>query len=149
VGDLLQPWHLLVLLLIASPLLIPAIFFLLALQNTLTKCSPAARTMDPGMVWLMLVPLLNLVWGFLVVIAIGKSLRNEFNARGIPCAEPFPAQPIGLAMCVCACCGLIPYLGVLALLGQITLSIIYWVKVTDYSRLLEFSPQTAHAPPIW
>lgn len=137
-GDLLQPWHLAVLSVVFCFLfLIPAIFYLLTLQKTLAKCAPGARTMEPGMVWLGIIPLVNLVFNFFLVLAIAGSLRNEFRRRGVPVNEADPAQGIGLAMCICACCGIIPVLGVVASLASLVLWIVYWVKVAEYSRMLD------------
>lgn len=41
--------------------LVVAIFYLLTLMRALQKCSPQSRTMQPGMVWLLLIPLFNLI----------------------------------------------------------------------------------------
>lgn len=144
-GDLLQPWHLLVACFIAF-FLIPAIFYLAALQGALNKCAPTSRTMEPGTVWLLLIPLVNLVWNFFVVMSIAQSLANEYARRGIPSPEPMPGQPIGIAMCVCACCGFIPILGILAGLANLALWIVYWVKIAEYSRNLDV-PQIAFPMP--
>ena len=57
------------------------IFFLITLQTALNRCRPRNRTMEPGMVWLMFVPLFNLVWQFLMVSKIGDSLKHEFEDR--------------------------------------------------------------------
>jgi hypothetical protein len=142
-GDLLQPWHLIVLLFVFGVFfLVPAIFYLLTLQNALNKCAPASRAMEPGMVWLLLIPLFNLIWNFFVVMNIAKSLANEYARRGITSPEPLPGQPIGIAMCVCACCGFVPILGMLAGLANLALWIVYWVKIAEYSRSLD-APQFA------
>lgn len=55
-------------------LLAIGIVYIAFLSGVLRKCSPASRTMEPGMVWLLLVPLLNVVWNFLVVTALARSL---------------------------------------------------------------------------
>jgi hypothetical protein len=137
-GDLLQPWHILVLLFVFSVFfLIPAIFYMLTLQNTLNKCAPASRAMDPGMVWLLLIPVFNLIWNFFVVMNIAKSLASEYARRGIPSPEPMPGQSIGLAMSICACCCIIPVLGFLAGLANLVLWVLYWVKIAEYSRILD------------
>jgi hypothetical protein len=136
-GDFLQPWHILILLVVAGFLLLPAIFYILTLRDAVNKCAPASRTIDPGLIWLLLVPLVNLVFHFFVVLGLAQTLRNEFNRRGIRVAEPAPGQSIGLAMCICACCGIIPLLGMLAVLAQLILWIIYWVKIAEYSRKLD------------
>lgn len=146
-GDLLQPWHLMVLFCIFSLFfLVPAIFYLLTLQKTLSQCAPVSRTMEPGMVWLLLVPLVNLVFNFFVVLAIAKSLANEFARRGIPSPEPQPGQPLGIAMCICACCVIVPLLGFFVGIAHLVLWIVYWVKIADYSRRLAVFPGTAQAP---
>jgi hypothetical protein len=113
-------------------LLLPAIFYLLTLQKALNRCSPENRAMAPGMVWLMLVPLLNLVWHFFVVINVAKSLGAEFQKRGMT-EEPRPGQTIGMVMCILACCGIIPLLGVLCSLGALVCWIIYWIKIAGFS----------------
>jgi hypothetical protein len=117
--------------------LIPLILYLLALQNALKKCAPSSRTMAPGKVWLTLVPVLGMVWQFIVVLDVAKSLENEFERFGIPCPEATPGQTIGLAMCVCNCCTVIPLLGRLAGLASLALWIAHWIKIASYSRLLE------------
>jgi hypothetical protein len=116
-------------------LLIPAIFYLLTLQKALNRCSPESRAMQPGMVWLMLIPLFNLVWHFFVVLNIAKSLEAEFRKRGIA-SEPNPGKTIGLVMCILACCGIIPILGILCSLGGLVCWIIYWIKIAGFSSKL-------------
>jgi len=122
------------------------IIFILSLSQALSKCSRSSRTMEPGMVWLMLVPLFNLVWQFLVVIALAKSLGNEFRARGIPNIEPEPGKSIGIAMSVCAVCGIIPLVNLLALPAQLVFLIIYWAKIADFSRRLDLAPAAINSP---
>src|SRR5579872_6112282 len=113
-GELLQPWHILVLGGFFSLfLLIPAIFYILTLQGALQKCSEASRTMQPGMVWLLLVPLFNLIWHFFVVTAMASSLGSEFKRRGMLAPETEPGKSIGLAMCICGVCGVIPLLNLI------------------------------------
>ena len=140
-GDLLQPWHLIVISFIFFFFcLIPAIFYMLTLQGALNKCAPASRTMEPGMVWLLLIPLVNLVWHFFVVMGLAKSLGNEFARRGVQSSEAAPGQSIGMAMCICMCCSIIPLLGFLASIGGLVLWIVYWVKIADFSRRLDLAP---------
>jgi hypothetical protein len=112
--------------------LVPAIFYLLTLQKTLNRCSPENRAMAPGMVWLMLIPLFNIVWNFFVVINVAKSLGAEFQKRGIT-EEANPGQKLGMIMCILTVCGIIPILGILCSLGALVCWIIYWVKVAGFS----------------
>lgn len=67
-------------------LIIPLIIFILfnlSLQKAMNVVSNANRKMDGGMVWLVLVPLLNLVWPFIFNNALRTSYKNEFNQKGI------------------------------------------------------------------
>src|SRR5476651_603853 len=116
-------------------LLIPAIFYILTVQKALNRCAPENRAMSPGMVWLLLVPLLNIVWSFFVVINVAKSLGAEFQKRGIA-EEPEPGKKLGLIMCILACCGIIPLLGILCSLGALVCWILYWVKIAGFSNKL-------------
>ena len=116
--------------------LIPYIFYLITLQNCLKKIQPHNRKMEPGLVWLMLIPLFNLVWNFIMVGHIADSLRDEFRERGITSQEQRPAYGIGLANSICSACGIVPILNYLAGLGNLVLWIIYWVQINKYSQQL-------------
>jgi len=143
-GDLLQPWHLLVLCFVfVSFLFLPAIFYILTLSRVLTKCSASSVTIEPGMLWLLLVPFVNLVWHFFVVNGMAKSLSNEFRARNMQNMDLEPGRSIGIPMCVCGACGIIPALGILAELACLILWIIYWAKIAEYSRALDHFPMPA------
>lgn len=146
-GDLLQPWHILLLLFVGCIFLVPVIFYILTLQGALNKCSVESRTLEPGMLWLLLVPIVSVVWHFFVVIGMANSLGNEFRRRGGPILEPKPGQSIGLAMCICAACGFIPILGLIAYLVHLVLWIIYWAKIGEFSRLLSVTQAASLTPP--
>ena len=75
------------------------IFYILSLKKALNHCAPENRAMTPGMVWLMLVPMFNIFWHFLVVIKVAKSLGAEFQKRGIA-EDAEPGKILGLIMCI-------------------------------------------------
>ena len=131
-----------------SVLFIPAIFYLLTLSRALEKCSPASRTMQPGMVWLMLIPFFGLIWNFFIVLALSNSLGREFPARGVTQLDPEPGKSIGLAMCVCMACGIIPVLGIVASLVSLVLWVVYWIKIVEFSRLLDQFPAQTTVPTV-
>jgi hypothetical protein len=146
-GDFFQPVHLLILLFVFGLIfLIPAILYILTLVRTLNKCAVSSRTLDPVMAWLYLIPIVNLVIHFVIVFGMSKTLRNEFNRRAVPVDDPTPVQSLGLAMCICACCSIVPILGLLATLAHLILWIMYWVKIAEYSRLLGEQPVTIMPP---
>lgn len=119
--------------------LVPMILFLLTQQNTLKSIRPDNRRMQPGEVWLQLIPLFNIVWQFIVVSRISESIRNEINDRTnnsfLGAANPVftndldlrPTYSIGLAYCILGLCGFIPYLGLLASIAALVCWITYWI----------------------
>jgi uncharacterized membrane protein len=138
--DMLLPTHLLIILFFAFFLYLPLIFYILTLSRALTKCSKASIAIEPWMLWLLLIPLVGLIEHFFVVIGLAKTLSNEFRTRNIASAEPMPGQSIGIAMCVCGVCGVIPFIGRFATLAGGVLWIIYWAKIAKFSRMLDRSP---------
>ena len=140
-GELFAPVHLLILLIVAGFFMIPVIFFALTLQKALNKCAPQSRTLEPALVWLYLVPVVNLVFAFILVLGMAKSLRNEFDRRGIGVPDREPGQAIGIAMSVCACCSIIPLVGFLAFVAHLILWVIYWMKIAEFSKALDLHPQ--------
>jgi hypothetical protein len=63
--------------------------------------------------------------------------------------DPAPGQSIGMAMCICCVCGIIPLLGIFAGLAYLVLWIMYWVKISEYSRILSESPAPITAAPLF
>lgn len=124
-----------VFLIMVAILLLPAIFYLLTLQKALNRCSPENRAMEPGLVWLMFIPLFNLVWHFFIVTNLAQSLGAEFRKRGIA-EEPAPGKGLGLAMCILACCGIVPFVNILTSLATLVCWIVYWVKIAGFSAKL-------------
>jgi hypothetical protein len=121
--------------------LIALVLYVQTLVRALKKCAVASRTITPGRIWLVLIPVFGLEWQFVVVTNIAKSLRNEFSTREIACPDPKPGRTLGLAMCVCNCCVIIPGIAHLAGVIGVALWIVYWIRIANYSRLLD-APQT-------
>ena len=119
--------------LIMGVYLIPLIFFLMTLQKCLKRCSPQSRTMAPGKVWLMLIPLFNFVWQFNIVFQVASTLENEFRLRNME-REAAPGQSIGLACCILIICGIIPVVGIFAEIAGLVCWIVYWIKISTYSK---------------
>jgi hypothetical protein len=115
--------------------LVPLVFYLLTLHRTLAACAPENRRMEPGLVWLQIIPVFGAVWQFFVVLAVSGSLDAEFRRRGIP-AEPNPGQSLGLPMCILSVCAIIPVLGLLAVLAGAVCWILYWVRITGFKNQL-------------
>src|SRR5262245_60241126 len=74
-------------------------FFLLTLYRALSRVSPRNRLMEPGLVWLSLIPLFNLIWTFFIATRVPDSLRNEFRARGRDDGSDY-GKGVGLAYAI-------------------------------------------------
>lgn len=116
--------------------LIPMIFFLLTMQNTLNAISFENRKMEPGLVWLSLIPLFGLVWQFIIVDRMAGSLQAEFAKREMAIEEARPGNSIGLAYCILFCCSLIPFVGYITSIAGLICWIIYWIRINDYKNRL-------------
>lgn len=116
--------------------LVPAIFYLLTLQKTLGVISPESRMMQPAQVWLLLIPLFNIVWQFIVVNRVADSIKNECIRLNIPTQEARPTYSIGISMCVLYICGIVPLVGSFASIAGIVCWILYWVKVNNYKNII-------------
>jgi hypothetical protein len=122
------------------------VMYLLTLQNTLKQCSPENQKMPPANVWLNLIPLFNYVWTFIIVNKMADSLQAEFAKRGINVPEARPGYGVGLAYAICACCGVVPLINMLAGPAALVLFIVYWVKIAGYKRMLIESQMRTSTP---
>ncbi len=53
------------------------------MQKAMNTVSAPNRKMDGGLVWLNLIPLLNIIWPFIFNNALRESYRQEFSQKGI------------------------------------------------------------------
>ena len=113
--------------------LLPQIFFLLTLHKALGRCRRQYRTQEPGMVWLALVPFVNLAWIFINVVRVAESLEGEFRARRWHSRNEDYGYGIGIAYCCLALASIIPYCGAVFGIAAFVCWIMYWVKVANLS----------------
>ena len=107
----------------------------LTLQNLLKRISSENRVVEPSNVWLMLIPLFNLVYAFILYPKISESLKNEFLKRGLADSGDY-GKSLGTAMAVLGLCGFIPIFGGFASIAHLVIWIIYWVKMSEYKSKL-------------
>lgn len=137
--------------------LITYIFFLITLMKALQECSFHNQMMAPGLVWLNFVPLLNLVWQFIVVVQVGNSLKKEYEDRGLRSSDDSFGKGLGityLALNLISACvnlfGQLAFAGARAregaavfgclvlVMGLVSfiLWIVYWAKIAGFTREL-------------
>jgi hypothetical protein len=155
---------------IGAGLIIP-ILFLVSMQRALQCVSPVNRTMEPGLVWLMMVPGLGFIWQFFVAARVPDSLRQEFRSRGIPERGDF-GKGAGLIFCclvlvllVTECVLDLGQLGkqpdeilresnlqpvicirLIVLLAMLVLGILFWTRVVGARRRLEMVGDNYYDP---
>lgn len=130
------PFQIILILFCIGILLLPQIFFLMTLQNTIKEVSVENRTIQPSQVWLTFIPLFGIFWQFFMVYKISQSIAAEFAKRNITDQGDKPAYSIGLTYCSLICCSIIPGIGALFALAGFVVLIIYWVKINSYKNLL-------------
>ena len=132
--------------------IIPVIFFLIVQQNTLKTIKQHNRKMQPGEVWLQLIPIFNIIWQFVVITRISDSIKNEINDRNansfLGIADPAfandinkrPTYNIGLAFCILGCSSIIPSLGGYASIASLICWVFYWIQLTGYKNKFTSNP---------
>ncbi len=100
-----------------------------ALLYVAQKRVPAEhRKIDPLAVWLLLIPLFNLVWNFFVYRRIPQSYCSYFNAQGVQ-GKGDCGETIGLWLAICYACSIIPCVNYIAGPAALVLLIIFLVKI--------------------
>lgn len=121
------------------------------LSGWVKRIPPEHRKIEPGKVWLLMIPLFHLVWNFFVYPPIALSFDSYFKARGETVESPLKLAKM---LCWVAAAGfiggLIPCLGVivgpLCGLGALVLLIMVLVKFNDLRNRIGAAP-AAGAPP--
>ena len=116
--------------------ILPLIFYLITLQNTLIKISPENRRMPPTNVWLSFIPLFGLAWQFVIVDRMADSLKAEFDTKGINVGSNKPGFGIGISYSILFCLSIFPFVGFLTSIAGLICWIIYWVQISNYKLQL-------------
>lgn len=80
------------------------------LYSSLARIPAQYREMEPGQVFLLLIPCFNLYWNFEVYRKVPRSFRNYFNSIGRQDVGDCGEQ-LGLWASILLACGLIPCVG--------------------------------------
>jgi hypothetical protein len=115
--------------------LVPYIFFLLTLYRATEQISIENRRLPSAQVWLLLIPLFNLIWMFVVINKLANSIRQECDRLNISYSQPTPTKDIGNIFALLAIASLMPIIGFFFGLGAFICWIIYWTQVARYRRL--------------
>ena len=93
------------------------------------------RKQEPGMCWLLLIPLFRLIWNFFVHLKVAESYQAYFNSIGRTDVGDC-GRGLALAYCICAACTVVPYMGALTGLASLVLLIIMLVKFNELKNMI-------------
>jgi hypothetical protein len=130
------------LLVFLAGIVVVVVFYLKNLQELLNECNPANRQMPSANVWLMFIPLFNIVYRFIMYPKISESLRLEFESRGATQPGDY-LKGLGLGMAITGTLSVIPFQPIRSIggLAVLILMIIYWVKSAEFKNKLRALPK--------
>lgn len=114
------------------------VMYLLTLQNTLKAIRPQNRSIIPTSVWLMLIPVFNFVWNFILAKKIAFSLEKEFTEIG----QQMDARPLynlgvfSSVMYIVTLAAKYVHGGVFLITAGLIVWIMYWKKIVEYKNAL-------------
>ena len=104
------------------------------------------RKITPGQVWLLMIPLFNLVWNFFVYPKLAQSYKSYFESIGRTDVGDCD-EKIGMWYCIIAACCIIPCVGYIAGPASLVLLIIFLVKSFGYKAQVEAGGGAPPLPP--
>lgn len=116
------------------------------LSSALVALPEHYRQQEPNLVWLLLIPLFNLVWNFFVYPKVSASYRAYFEAQGATNVGD-AGRGVGLAFCICVIVATIPTpISSIAGLAALVLLIIYLVQIHGLKQRVLHDSQTPPPP---
>jgi hypothetical protein len=98
-----------------------------------------SRKLAPASVFLLLVPLVNFVWLFFVVIKLSQGYQEYFAAHPRPGVGDC-GYGVGLGWAIASVCVFLPLAHVFAGLASLILMILYLVKMSQLRALVVAAP---------
>jgi hypothetical protein len=111
------------------------VFYIRAISKTIKAIDPEYRTQSPGMAWLLLIPVFNVIWFFFLLKSIKTGFLRMYENQRV-------SQPIdtgytyGIAMGCCWAAIFIPKLIFVALIPMFVFSILHWSKLNNARKRL-------------
>ncbi len=120
------------------------------LQGWIARIPKEHRKVEPGQVWLLLIPLFNLYWNFRVFPPAAESFDSYFKSRNETVESPLQLAKLFCWVSVACLAAFIPCLGMIvgpiAGLGSLVLLIVVLVKFSSLKDKIGAAPGAA-APP--
>jgi len=118
------------------------VFYLKNLQDLLKECDQSNLQMPPVNVWLMFIPLFNIVYAFIMYPKISESIKREFESRNTPQSGDY-LKSLGMTMAILGVVGYVPVDALKGIVGlaSLVIFIIYWVKAAEMKNKLHSLPK--------
>jgi hypothetical protein len=115
---------------LAIGLVIQAILCWLTM-NCFKALPPEHRKMEPAQVWLLMIPLFNLVWNFFVFPRLSDSFRSYFDGKPDEGVTDDCGRKLGMAYAICAAASVIPCVGFVAWPAALVIVVVFLVKANE------------------
>lgn len=111
-------------------------FYYKTMIDVMSLIRPKNREIGIGNIMFTVIPLFNLVYGFIVYPKICESIGKEYRQLGIPEDKDF-GKGIAIAMQSLMIAMVVPILNALAIIPLLIVFILFWVKIDGYKKKLE------------
>ncbi len=127
---LLRPTHLFIFLFV---FLIPLALNMIAIVIVYAdyqRIPPRFRKLEPGLVWLLLIPCFHVVWNFFVYPRLAESYKACFDSIGDMSVGDC-GRGLALGYAICAAASAVPLLGCLTGPVALVLLVLFLVKANE------------------
>ncbi len=111
-------------------------FYFKTMIDVMTLVRPKNRETGVGNIMFNVIPLFNLIYGFIVYPKICDSIAKEYRQLGLPGDKDFGKNTV-IAMQILMITMMIPVLNALAIIPLLIVAILFWVKIDGYKKKLE------------
>ncbi len=114
------------------------VFYANTIRKTLLLVNEENRLLNPKLAWLLVIPLFNIYWNFVVASRLADSLTNEFYDRKIA-EEENPGRATGMLyawLFLLSNIPLTPFILISIGLLSFVYFIAYWVKMNNFRNIL-------------
>ena len=118
------------------------IFILYFLSTCFARIPRQYRQLEPGMVWLLLIPCFPIVWNFFVYPKLAESYQRYFWEQGRTDVGDC-GQSLGLWYSICTVASIVPYIGAIPGMIGLVLLILFLVKANELKKQI---PEYADQP---
>lgn len=120
-------------LIVLAIVLVPMILYILSIQKSLGAIDEDKRSLSPGMAWLYVIPLFNLVWIFFLVSHLKRGYE-KMHAEGRLTRQVTAGYGVGIGYGVCCVLSMIPVINMIVAIPMIVLWIMHWVGVSQATK---------------